>query len=50
VYGDVLTERQCQNWFAKFRSDKFDIKDAPRSGRPVETDEDKKHWLKQTAK
>ena len=34
---DVLTERQCQNWFAKFRSGNFDV---PRSGRPVEADED----------
>ncbi|KZC12787.1 Histone-lysine N-methyltransferase SETMAR, partial [Dufourea novaeangliae] len=40
VYGeDVLTERQCQNWFAKFRSGNFDVADA-RSGRPVEADED----------
>lgn len=41
VYGeDVLTERQCQNWFAKFRCGNFDVEDAPRSGRPVEADED----------
>ena len=41
MYGeDVLTERQCQNWFAKFRSGNFDVEDAPRSGRPVEADED----------
>lgn len=41
VYGeDVLTERQCQNWFAKFRSGNFDVEDAPRSGRPVKADED----------
>ncbi|KYN42233.1 Receptor-type tyrosine-protein phosphatase mu [Trachymyrmex septentrionalis] len=41
VYGeDVLTERQCQNWFAKFRSGNFDVEDASRSGRPVEADED----------
>ncbi|GFS91032.1 histone-lysine N-methyltransferase SETMAR [Trichonephila clavipes] len=39
VYGEgVLTVRQCQNWFAKFRSGKFDVEDAPRSGRPVEAD------------
>ncbi|GFW37563.1 histone-lysine N-methyltransferase SETMAR [Trichonephila clavipes] len=32
VYGEgVLTVRQCQNWFAKFRSDNFDVEDAPRS-------------------
>ncbi|GFU67449.1 histone-lysine N-methyltransferase SETMAR [Trichonephila clavipes] len=41
VYGEgVLTIRQCQNWFAKFRSGNFDVKDAPRSGRPVEADKD----------
>ncbi|KAK6059591.1 hypothetical protein COOONC_02778 [Cooperia oncophora] len=34
VYGDeALKERQCQNWFAKFRSEE-------RSGRPVEVDDD----------
>ncbi|GFY08010.1 histone-lysine N-methyltransferase SETMAR [Trichonephila clavipes] len=33
VYGEgVLTVRQYQNWFAKFRSDNFDVEDAPRSG------------------
>ncbi|GFU28733.1 histone-lysine N-methyltransferase SETMAR [Trichonephila clavipes] len=41
VYGEgVLTVRQCQNWFAKFRSGSFDVEDAPRSGRPVEADKD----------
>ncbi|GFW81915.1 histone-lysine N-methyltransferase SETMAR [Trichonephila clavipes] len=41
VYEEgVLTVRQCQNWFAKFRSDNFDVEDAPRSGRPVEADKD----------
>jgi hypothetical protein len=35
VYGeDVFTKLQCQNWFVKFRSGKFDVEDAPRSGRP----------------
>ena len=29
VYGEKsLTERQCQNWFAGFRSKDFDLKDA----------------------
>lgn len=38
VYGEgVLTVRQCQR-FAKFRSGNFDVKDAQRSGRPVEAD------------
>ncbi|GFT87786.1 histone-lysine N-methyltransferase SETMAR [Trichonephila clavipes] len=41
VYGEgVLTVRQCQNWFAKFRYGNFDVEDAPRSGRPVEADKD----------
>ena len=39
--GNSLTERQCQNWFARFRSEDFDLKDAPRSGRPTEVDDDK---------
>ena len=42
VYGEnSLTERQCQNWFARFRSGDFYLKDAPRSGRPTQVDEDK---------
>ncbi|GFU49197.1 histone-lysine N-methyltransferase SETMAR [Trichonephila clavipes] len=41
VYGDeALKERQCQNWFAKFRSGDFSLKDEKRSGRPVEVDND----------
>ena len=32
VYGEKsLTERQCQNWFGRFRSGDFDLKDAPHS-------------------
>ena len=42
VYGEKsLTERQCQNWYACFRSGDFDLKDASRSGRPTEVDNDK---------
>ena len=42
VYGEkLLTERQCQNWFARFRSGDFHLKDAPRSGRLTEVDDDK---------
>ena len=42
VYGEKsLTERQCQNWLAGFRSGNFDLKDAPRSGRRTEVDDDK---------
>lgn len=40
VYGNkALKERQCQNWFAKFRSYDFSLKNLQRSGRPVEVDE-----------
>ena len=39
VYGEKsLTEPQCQNWFARFRSRDFDLKDALRSGCPTEVD------------
>ena len=42
AYGQKsLTERQCQNWFARFRSGDVDLKDASRSGRPTEVDDDK---------
>ena len=42
VYGEKsLTESQCQNWFALLRSEYFYLKDAPRSGRPTEFDDDK---------
>ncbi|XP_035742379.1 histone-lysine N-methyltransferase SETMAR-like [Vespa mandarinia] len=41
VYGEnVLTVRQCQKWFAKFRSGNFDVEGASRSGKPVEADKD----------
>ena len=40
VYGEKsLTERQCQNWCARFRFGEFDLKDAPRSGRPTAVDD-----------
>ena len=42
VYGEKsLTDLQCQNGFARFRSGDFHLKDAPRSGRPTEVDNDK---------
>ena len=41
VYGDeALKERQCQNWFDKFRSGDFSLKDEKRFGRPVEVNDD----------
>lgn len=40
VYGDEgLKERHCRNWFEKFRSGDFKLKNAKRSGCPVEVDE-----------
>ena len=40
VYGDeALKERQCKNWFAKFRSGDFSLKDEKHHGRPVEVDD-----------
>ena len=42
VYGEEsLLERQCQNWFARFRSRDFNLKEAPRSRSPTEVDDDK---------
>ena len=42
VYGEeTLTERQCQNWFARFRFGDFDLKDSTRSGHQTEVDDDK---------
>ena len=35
-----LTERQYQNWSARFRSGDFDLKNAPRSGCLTEVDDD----------
>ena len=41
VYGEKsLTERQYQNWFTRFCSGDFDLKDLG-SGRPTEVDDDK---------
>ena len=34
-----LSERQCQNWFARFRSGNFDVEDEP--GRPIVENVDK---------
>ena len=43
IYGEKsLTKRQYMNWFARFRSGDFDLKDAPRSGCPTEVDDDKR--------
>lgn len=35
LYGpDAVSTRTAQEWFSRFRSGNFDVKDAPRSGRP----------------
>ncbi|GFX96630.1 histone-lysine N-methyltransferase SETMAR [Trichonephila clavipes] len=42
VYGtDTVTASYVQFWFQLFRSDIFDIKDAPRTGRPILKNVDK---------
>lgn len=40
VYGEVLKVNKCQRWFRKFTEGNFDLNNAPRSGRPVEFDND----------
>ena len=40
VYGEeALKDRKCRNWFDKFRSGDFSLKDEQRSGRPNEVDD-----------
>ncbi|KOC70262.1 Histone-lysine N-methyltransferase SETMAR [Habropoda laboriosa] len=45
VYGEgAITERTVRDWYAKFKNGNFHLKDAPhapRSGRPVEFDEER---------
>lgn len=42
VYGsDTVTANQAQFWFRRFYSGNFDVKDAPRSGRPIVENVDK---------
>ncbi|RWR98918.1 Histone-lysine N-methyltransferase SETMAR-like protein, partial [Dinothrombium tinctorium] len=46
VYGeDAIAERTARDWYAKFKNGNFDLKDAPRSGRPVEFDEKRLNQL-----
>ena len=41
VYSEeALKDRQCRNWFDKFRSRDFSLKDEQRSGRPNEVYDD----------
>ncbi|EFN76640.1 Histone-lysine N-methyltransferase SETMAR, partial [Harpegnathos saltator] len=42
VYGpDTVTANHAQFWFRRFRSGNFDVKDAPRTGRPIVENIDK---------
>ncbi|GFX01337.1 histone-lysine N-methyltransferase SETMAR [Trichonephila clavipes] len=42
VYGaDTVTANYMEFWFRRFRSGIFDVKDAPRTGRPVVENVDK---------
>ncbi|GFS83584.1 histone-lysine N-methyltransferase SETMAR [Trichonephila clavipes] len=42
VYGaDTVTANYVQFWFRRFHSSIFDVKDAPRTGRPVVENVDK---------
>ena len=42
VYGEnAISERTACYWHAKFKNGNFDLKDAPRSGRPAELDEER---------
>ena len=41
VHGkEALKDRQCRNWFDKFRSGDFLLKDEQRSGRPNNVHDD----------
>ena len=41
VHADgAVTDRTCQNWFARFHAGDVSLYDAPRSGRPVEVSSD----------
>jgi len=37
---DAVSERVCQNWFAKFRAGDMTCEDRKRSGRPLVIDDD----------
>jgi len=40
MYGeDAVSERVCQNWFAKFRAGDTTCEDRERSGRPMMVDD-----------
>jgi len=35
VYGHAVSVHVAQSWFKRFQSGNFDVKDASRSGRPI---------------
>ena len=40
VYGKgAVTDQVCQKWFAKFHAGDFSLDNAPRLGRPVDSDQ-----------
>ena len=39
MHEGAVTNRMCQKWFAKFRAIDFLLKDAPWSGRPVDSNQ-----------
>ena len=46
VYGKgAIAKRTACDWYAKFKNGNFDLKDVPRSGGPVEFDEERLNQL-----
>ena len=46
MYGDNdIGESTARKWFSRFKEDRFDISDTPRSGRRSEFDEDRLNTL-----
>jgi len=35
IYEDILSKSAARKWFARFRAGNFDVKDEPRSSRPI---------------
>ena len=46
LYGDnAIGENTARKWYSRFKEERFDICDTPRSGRPSGFDEDCLHTL-----
>ena len=43
--GRTMSVRTAQRWFSRFKNGNFNLKDAARSGRPIELDEDRRDQL-----